>query len=167
MAASDQPAGGHTPAPESFPAQPSPAARDEAPSNAPYNDTVAFDFSSLNRTLRLDSPAELLRAALAEDKAAVSAAGTGSGAPEPATSGTATPGSTAEEAGADATRSDQTLAAGTPAARASRAPKTAAVYHPAHLVAPPPRVQGSQGAGAQGSVRRRRTSVHRRRPRRR
>lgn len=74
MAASDLPAGGHTPAPESFPAKPSPAVRDEAPSNAPYNDTVAFDFSSLNRTLRLDSPAELLRAALAEDKAAVSAA---------------------------------------------------------------------------------------------
>lgn len=92
MAASDLPAGGHSPAPAS-PAGPAPSApqlpstapsKDTAPFNkavafndaAPFNDTVVFDFSSLNKTLRLDSPAELLRAALAEDKAAGQGAGT-------------------------------------------------------------------------------------------
>ncbi len=76
MAASDLPAGGHTPAPvpagTSSPFQP--------PSAAQLNDTVVFDFSSINATLKLDSPAELLRAALAQDKAegeaAAKAAGT-------------------------------------------------------------------------------------------
>ena len=79
MAASDLPAGGHSPAPASPADHGAPAP--DVPSNAPYNDTVAFDFSSLNRTLRLDSPAELLRAALAEDKAAHHAVG-GSDVPD-------------------------------------------------------------------------------------
>lgn len=65
MAASDLPAGGHTPAPV-----PAGTASPFQPPSAPQlNDTVVFDFSSINATLKLDSPAELLRAALAQDKA--------------------------------------------------------------------------------------------------
>ena len=110
MAASDQPAGEHSPAPAS-PADPG-AQAPEVPSNAPYNDTVAFDFSSLNKTLRLDSPAELLRAALAEDKAA-GQAGDGAGLPDGAgpASDAAAPGPAAH--------------GGPPAPAGSKAPGTA------------------------------------------
>ena len=61
MPASEVPAGGHP----------------SEPGSPPRNATVRFDFPSLNDTLRLDSPAELLRAALAQDKAAADSAAAG------------------------------------------------------------------------------------------
>ena len=76
MAASDLPAGGHhaAPAPASTPSplQPPPA--------AVHNDTEVFGFPPLNATMRLDSPAELLRAALAQDAAQASASTEGAAA---------------------------------------------------------------------------------------
>ena len=115
MPASDLPAGGQSPAP--VPA--GTASPFQRPSAGQLNDTVVFDFSSINTTLRLDSPAELLREALAQDRA-------GSGAVAEA----AETQQTAEPADGTAAAAQTPVPAPAPAGAAPPAKKTPAPKGP-------------------------------------
>ena len=81
MAASDLPAGGHLPAP-ALPSRPGPGSQPPAP----VTDTVVFDFSALNAALLPGPPAELLRAAAAQDRPGGEAAAAAKPVPNPTTS---------------------------------------------------------------------------------